>query len=338
MVSIVLGGLVLVAAGLIAHNATWLRDHGATFWSGLAVNVGTSLLLASVLIGLERVIVRKVREDRLVAVTQVAEIAAESAAQKTAQAFQPQLDDLDRRIRERSSSRIEDAAEAAQKVADLGTYESVRDALSAAADIEAISKPHTAINSWSTLGWEIIVPAGDGIISPRMCVTFYPSGPTGEGTVMFSAFGHRASTAVDWLPEKTPEEVFDDLQESMVRAGLAVVGRAMSAEALFHNLGAALRDAVLSRRAAPGAWRGTEPAIEMVTESCVMTSAGVEMRDLGLVIKRSSFGMYDPAEPENLYDQTFPPKPEIVHADLWDELIRRGNFHYPRPDPEALGW
>lgn len=48
--------------------------------------------------------------------------------------------------------------------------------------------------------------------------------------------------------------------------------------------------------------------------------------------------MYDPAEPGNRYDQTFPPKPEIVDADLWDELIRRGDFHYPRPDPDVLGW
>lgn len=331
VLSILLGVLFLVAAKLVAYGETLLRGVEASFWSGLFVNIGTSLLLAAVLIGLERVIVRKVREDRQVAVTQ----AAESAAQKTAEAFQPQLDNLDRRIRDRSASRIDVAAEAAQRVAELGNFDSVRAALADAADIDAISKPHTELNSWSTLGWEVIVPAGHGLSAPRMCVTFYPSGTSGEDTIMLSAFGHRTSSAVLWGLDKAPEEVFDELYEAMVRAGLARLARAMSAEALFRNLSVALRDAVLSRRAAPEAWRGTKPLVEMVSETVMMTSAGVEIRGLGLVIGRSSWGLYNNIDPGKLYEQSFPPRPEAVDPALWEELIRRGEFHYPQPDPDA---
>jgi hypothetical protein len=338
--SVVLGVLVLVAAGLIAHDRTWLRDSGAAFWSGLAVNVGTSLLLAAVLIGLERVIVRKVREDRQAAVTQAAEIAAESAAQRTVEAFRPELDDLDRRIRGRASTRVEDAAETAQRVADLGTYEAVREALAEADRIGAIPPARSGLDSWSTQGTEVIVPAGWGLDAPRMRVTFYRGSRSGEGAVMFSMFGHREATAVDWVPDWTPEQVFDELQESMVRSGLATLGSSMSAEALFWNLSYVLGDALLSRRAAPGAWHSTTaPVIEMVLEGCVMTDDGIEILDHGLVVKRSDFGFYLPSDPKiGGYDESIPPRPESVNAALWNELIRRGEFHYRRPDPNALPW
>ena len=335
VLSVVLGVLVLVWAGLVAHDLTWLRGEGAAYWSGLAVNVGTSLLLAAVLIGLERAIVKKVREERQAAVTaaatQAAEIAAENAAQRTAEAIQPRLADLDRRIRDQSSSRIKNATDAAQRVADLGTYDSVHDALAEAAGIDAIAKARTGEDSWSTMAWEVIVPAGETIAAPRVRVT-YQSGPTLTEGIMFSLFEHR-ETAVVWAPARAPEAVVDDLYEALVRAGLAPIARKMSAEALFQNLSVALRDALLRRRAASDEWDSTEPLIEMVSDGVLITDAGIEVRGHGLLVRRTAFGWYDPGDPEiGIYGQSIPDRPDVIDEATWSELVKRGSYHLPEPD------
>lgn len=331
-------GLAIFAIGLAVTGAGFLLfglDDPAAYLESAIVNLGTTILLAAALVWLERALVRTVRRNTQQVAQQAATQAAAEAAERTAEVFRPQLEDLDRRISERSSSRIEHAAETAQRIADLGTYESVRDALAEAARIDAIAKKRTGLDSRSTTAWEIIVPAGDSFVAPRMCVAYDTASPIGSETVSLSVFGNREASTVIWHPDRSPEDVFDDLQEAMVAGGLAALGRTMSAEALFRNLSFALGDAIVSRRAGEDAWRGAAPTIEMVSESCVMTEAGVEFREPEFVINATSFGWYDPSdEPIEVYGHSYPDKPKSIDQSLWDEVLRRGDYHYPRPDPD----
>ena len=71
------GLAALLWAWAIAYELTQLRSEQASYWSGLLVNVGTTLLLATVLVRFERVLVRRVRVENGEAIVQAADAAAE---------------------------------------------------------------------------------------------------------------------------------------------------------------------------------------------------------------------------------------------------------------------
>lgn len=330
--SIVVGGLFLVASGLIAHDQTYLREGGASFWSGLFVNIGTTLLLAAGLIGLERVIVRKVREDRLAAVEQAAEIAAESAAQRASAAFQVQLDDLDRRIWEQASSAESERAASAVRVGESGSFEAVRNGLRSASEINAIARPDS-----HNIGGIVTVPAGFedvGVSGPTIEVLYMPDSPASAERISLRYATLRSSSFLDWELGEAPEAVFLRLQQAMLRDGYGRERRQMSAERFFANLSSTLLEAGLARHGGDGLWLSGNPVHEKVTDQIFITSAGIETPS-GVLVEAWRYGRQIQSIDGTYYldEDLEVTAPEGVDQAALDVAIERGRRYFQPTGP-----
>lgn len=127
--------------------------------------------------------------------------------------------------------------------------------------------------------------------------TLVPDAPgrTRTLTLSYETGGRRHGRATaTWVEGKPPEDVFVLLQEAMIAEGLGAEARALSAEVFFANLADIIRDAILARRAADGAWLSGSPVIELVANGLAITIDGVDARGHpGHVAARGEFGRYD---------------------------------------------
>lgn len=335
-----LGAAIFLAGiGVTLLGFLWFgRDDPAAYWEAAIVNLGTTILLAAALVWLERALVKSVRasaqrvaED---AADKAATKAADAATNKTVEELLPRLDALDERLRERRTAVADEVAARASKVSELGSFDAVHDALSAADQIGALAPPRTGEDSWSTTGVEIIVPAGSELGAPRIVTTFVPQGAARTPTVQLSfaenGRRHLRATAT-WTPDQSPEEAFVALQEAMITAGNGAAAREMSVETFFGNLGSIVRDAMLARRAADGAWMSGSPVIELVADGLAITRNGVEVRGQagGPQVGRDLFGQFDPRVPSRIVGYRAPSvPPEGIEKDVWDSAIGRATGHF----------
>ena len=322
-----LGTLVLVGAALVSYGHTRFKGEDASFWSGLLVNIGTSLLLAAVLVWFERTIVRNVREQtrstvRKVeqAVTTVAATAATDAAEKTAAALQPRLADLDARLRARSESQASERTATAAKVGEVPSFEALRDALRVASSINAV-----ADSSFSDEGGEVIVPAGEALDAPLVLITYVPEA---EDRITLAHLVDRApQSSVTWQKGQAPEDVFASLQEQMVKDGGGPAARRMSVQGLFGNLASVLTDATSGRQADEDAWLSGSRVREMVADGYIITEAGVEVRDYGIVVRPEHFGYYDNFG--NVLKSSVPDlPPNGIDLEIWATVVERAQGYF----------
>lgn len=324
-----LGLVVLVAAALVAYGHTSFRGDDASFWSGLLVNIGTSLLLAAVLVWFERAIVRKVQEQTRStaqrveqAFTTAATTAATDAAEKTAAALQPQLADLDKRLRARSDSQASQRTATAAKVSEVPSFEALRDALRVASDINALGEPTFFVTADD--GGEVIVPAGEALDSPLVVVTYLTEFQ--DRITLAHLVDRTQRSSVTWQEGQTPEDVFAALKDEMVKDGHGAAARKMSVERLFGNLGSLLTDATSARQADDGAWLSGARVREMVADGYVITDAGIEVRGHGIAAEPSEFGRYEHGKVVGSNVPALGPNP--TDLDVWDGAVARGRGYF----------
>ncbi|CAH0281575.1 hypothetical protein SRABI128_03662 [Microbacterium sp. Bi128] len=333
---VALGVSALLFGGWVAYGGSPWREEQAAFWSGLFVNVGTTLLLAAVLVWFERILLRQVRSENETAIstaaTSAAQQAAETAAEATAARLVPRLNQMDEEIRTRSSARAASRTRSAVRLAELPTYEAVDAAFNAATSINAIRS--RAGSTGGEGSGEVVVPAGVMLSAPRVRVLYLAKNSNFPARIVFEHTSYEAQAV--WTEDKDAADVLDELSEALVRVGGAEVSRSLSAQGLLENLSALLADAVAGRQAEQGAWVSTGPVFEMICKDWYLTDKGLEIRGRGVAIPRSAFGKWIRGTDRRTQQQLPPGPPQGLSEDAWSLAVARGDAYYPGPPFEGF--
>lgn len=321
ILAVVIGIAVLVGAWLVAYDRTLFKDEHAAFWSGLLVNIGTTVLLATVLVWFERTIVRRVKRQTAVAVARaVSKVASDAADQATA-AVSSRMAALEEAFRERSGRGATSRVAAAELVGEHPTFEATFAALSAARRIQAIGEPRYARPRPG--GGEIVVPAGNTLAAPMIVFSVLDND---DLIFVGQSDGRARSAGVIWDEGDDPLDILTQLHEKMLAEGHGEALKDFSVETLFSNLSRALQDATIAREHQDERWLSGKPVREMITPDCFLTDAGIELRNHGLVAERSKFGRI---RNQSLMDFDVPEvPPEHVSLDVWQRAVERGRSQY----------
>lgn len=187
----------VVGCGAIGVAWSLLRDDEESlpgFWSGVLINVGTSILLAGVIFWLERRFVRQTGEVAL----SVATTAATAAVVQTAAARDradeqlfARLSDLEERLDRQRSAQTTADDQTLQKLNEDASYASVSEALKNALQIGAITEEG------------LVVPAGEEPASPRVKITYRQAWRNEDGD------GQDDGLEVAYVPNPKSGEAFN---------------------------------------------------------------------------------------------------------------------------------
>jgi hypothetical protein len=329
VVSFLLAGVGSLAIGFeISYGWTVFRNEHAAYWSGLCVNVGTTLILAAVLVWFEKVLLKKVRDENGAAVAQAAQAAATNAAEVTLERLAPRLDEIEDELRLRAASRAAERVASAKEVAETPTFDGVEDAFLDAASINAIHR--RAYPGTDDEVRSIVVPAGDALSSPRIQVEFAPATSVRSARLVLTHLPSslREPTTVVWLPDNDILEALATLKDGMVANGERDAAASFSATMLFTNISSLLGDAVAARQGDGAAWLSGRPVIEMVRDGWIATEGGIEVRGHGTVAHRKMFGSYALGSNRIVNQRVSREPPDGLHAETWRVSVERAGRYY----------
>ncbi|SDQ67532.1 hypothetical protein [Arthrobacter crystallopoietes] len=302
------------------------------FWSGVLVNVGTSILLAGVLFWLER---RFVKEAGKVAIAAATNAVTQTAAARNEanERLSARISDLEERLTRQRAEQEKADVETIASLSEDASHDSVFSALRTAYEIGAIT------------GKGLTVPTGLEPTAPRVTFRFRPGWRNEEGggqdegldvEYVVQASRNRIGAPlviVSWDRNEDPAQIFHELMEEMVRAGFGAETRRMKIEPAFRHLQRALRDAVSARRGEESAWQSGDPFLEFVTEGWVITKSGVEVQGHGIVAQAANFDNQGASGPRPLPSWDAPKKPDWAEAQIWEVAMDRARDQLRSWDP-----
>lgn len=289
--SVASGAAMLGLAWILAAyaNPFWLGidAKNATFLSGLFVNIGTTLILAFLLVIFDGVITRKVEGVRDAAVEQASE-AAKTVVDERVSGLEARISELDGVVRARSAGLAAERLAAAERVTSA-RYQDLEAAIRAANAINAISKASDSpIHEHAS---RFVVPAGLGVRSPRVHIA-YDGAVESSSTITLSYADDPGKVSVVWRQGEDVVSVLIALREAFVSKGHSDIADLLQAETLFNNLREFLREAIDARQRKGETWLSGEPVHEMITSGWFVTAAGIEVVGHGVIAKRADFGHY----------------------------------------------
>lgn len=326
---------VCSAVGCGAVGVAWLfvRDDDKSlpgFWSGVFVNVGTSILLAGVIFWLERRFVSQTGEVALSAATTAATAAAvqTAAARDSADAqLFARLSDLEERLENLRSAQAVADDQTLQKLNDDASYGSVSVAFKNALQTGAITEEG------------LVVPAGEEATSPRIKITYRQGWMNEEGDGQDEELqvayipGRRSDEAFNifkvhgvsacWNEGQDPTDVFHILRQQMVSRGYGVEARRLKIEPVFNHIATALPEAVSARRGEASAGQSSASLLEVIQRGWVITTSGVEVKGYGLIVAADVFQDEPHFPPQPAVGREEPEKPEWADSELWDVAMSR---------------
>jgi len=322
-------GLVLNLVGVAVNSA-----H-ATFISGLLVNIGTTVLLAVVLIIFERTILRRV-QSATSASEQRAELVAERKVEAiVAERVEPlemRLTDLDSRFRNHADTRAGERREAASTILDDLDFEPFAARLSTIAMTGAITKPADDAPEDAAL---FIVPAGDELSAPRVKISYTGNDGRRSSDIMIAVMhAAQGDIAVNWNKNVSLDDALSRLNDELVRRGAVHLRNSFSPDALFRNIRSFLEAATAGRNAEVDAWLSTSPAHEFIADGWIITERGIEVRGRGVLVPRQYFGHYVRGTNRAQGERVSLTAPEDVDPAIYSEaLVRAKAFMLGNPFP-----
>ncbi|GAA4717974.1 hypothetical protein GCM10023216_02730 [Isoptericola chiayiensis] len=327
-----LGALVI---GVPFALTKWVNPEFGTpqsLGSTALINVGTTLLLAALLVWLGRSFVSHAEG----AARRVVEERTEEFRQET-EDIRQRLEALQGRVDERTASAEAAGAAVADDIVTDVSYETVTRALELANDVEALW--HSAIT----------VPTNDSIDAPAVRLSWTAAHHGGRfddldnliATLEVDYEHHPESSTrrfdQEWLPGVPADEMLHELKESMIRADYGEAAQALDARYMFERFGHGISDAIAGKRAQADAWlKGCGALHELVGADLAVTSLGVAARGHGLAFKSSEFPQRPPpvvsAEQltnRKLYRLPTPPVPDGIDPEHWTVAIARAAEHHP---------
>jgi hypothetical protein len=291
------------------------------------VNLGTSLLLAALLVWFEKKFMRQVRGENEQIAQQAASKAAEEAAVRTAATLTPRLDELDKLVKATATAAREQQEATIDALGEQASRSNVLSALRAAAKIRAIGSFGRSIDS------SVVVPAGDEKDSPMIGIAFSEESDPDDRDQRPSSIRLRydgdESTSVEWPEEVDPAAVFFELQQSMIRNGFAPAANRLSTQRFFKNLRALLKAAMEARQDVKGHWLTGAPVHEMVFNGWIITEAGVEILGHGVPITPEQYP-HGSGRFRTRYKVGAPPAD--VDSYLWGHAAERGVKYFTVPE------
>lgn len=296
------------------------------------INIGTTLLLAALLVFLGRRFVSRAE----VAARRVVEEKTEEFRQDTAEIRQ-RLDALQDRVAERTASAEAAAAAIVDGIVSDVSFESVTKALELANDVDALW--HSAIT----------VPTNDSVDAPAVRLSWTATQHGGRFDdsdnlvpTLAVVYEHRPGSSgrpvdLEWRPGVPADELVHSLKELMVRVDYGQAAQALDVKYVFERFGRGVSDAIAGKRALPDAWlKGCGALDELVGPELAITSLGVAARGHGLAFKASDFPQRPPpamsAEQrasQEPYRVPTPPAPEGIDPAHWVVAISRAAKHHP---------
>lgn len=306
------------------------------------INVGTTLLLAALLVWLGRRFVTRAEG----AARRAVEEKTEEFRHETAEIRQ-QLEALQDRVAERTASAEAAGAAIVDDIASDVSFETITKALELANDIDALW--HSAIT----------VPTSDSVDAPAVRLSWTATQHGGRFDDMDNllatldvGYEHHPGSSkrrfdLEWLPGVPADEIVHELKELMVRADYGEAARMLDAKYMFECLGRGVADAIAGKRGLPDAWlKGCGALDELVGPDLAITSRGVAARGHGLAFKAGDFPQRPPPamsaeqrasrEP---YKLPTPPAPAGIDPAHWGVAIARAAEHHPpvrRPGMASL--
>ena len=314
---------IFVAWRLIIPNPE--QNAMPAFWSGVLINVGTSILLAGILFVLER---RFVKETRQVA-AEAAEAAASQAVEQAANANQQlnaRVSELEERLNGQLAEQQKNHDEALNSLTSDASYDSVLPNLKTAYEFGAISRQG------------LTVPAGPDLESPRVTFVYQPAYFNEEGG------GHDEQLTVEyvaerkpneigtpiisapWHPGEDPIEVFRQLMDDLVRSGRGNDKNRLKIGYAFTNLALTLKEAMSARRG-DDSWQSGGSVRELLSDGWILTENGVEARGHGIVATPGQ--LVPPFSISERQAWKLPDKPEWADSDVWETAMQRGRRELP---------
>jgi hypothetical protein len=328
-------GVLLIGLGdSFAHGFIAKGEADKGYWSGVSVNIGTTLLLAAALVLFERALVyttqRVVRRE-----TEPLRIEAERNASETQRlsdatvAFEARLSALDDQMAARAADLMREQTDAIDAISRNVTRENVLNLMRRVTAAGAIGQA-----DYEGSG-RIIVVGGQTLAAPLISAEYYPAREEQQDEDrperLVLAFGTDwQHPEIEWLDGMSAVEVFMGLEEEMISkrdGGLFV--RELSVENFFANLRASLDLAYRRRRGHGDFWIKGSPVFEMVSPGWVITERGIEVEGIGVVVSANQFG-HNVGEPfSRTYVQRAIPEPaaEFDRA-LWNVSVSRAAAYF----------
>jgi len=319
--------VTLVGLGAAITIGGYFLPESWSYWSGVAGNVGTTLLLASGLVLVERHFFRRVASTQAEAARSAASQAVDAAEQR----LETRLTSLDARLEELRRARDVEADSRIERLEQDVSFRSLADALQMASDANAIQ----AVGSHDI--FKVVVPAGPASISPRIGFGYRPSGGFDhqvwdEGITLTFLPGTSVNQAiwVNWAPEETFEVALISLIAAMRSAGEGVAAKSLdSPSKLVANLRQALDLAMASKRGDEDSWLQARTLAELLWNGWAVTDAGLQRPDsLVLVIDGEQFP--DRREPGQGFNDSRPTvaKPDGLTDADWETLLQVTRSHF----------
>ena len=329
IVLIVALGVACITFGWFVSDEMLLIWQGgaASYWSGVFVNVGSSLVLAAVLVWFERAIIQTVKKNTDSAVedvaTRVAKEAASEAARETTERLMPKIEEVDRLLAERQRQNLTEQSEAVATLGENASRDATFRLMDEATNLRAIHIP----SNWEV--GELVVAAGIGADSPPIWVRYSPGSQDASGSdeswlSLAAVAARRDDEFVFWDADMDAVSLFHELRRKMVQAGRGELASRLSVKSFFDNLRSGLDDAIVGREHADGAWLSGEPVYEVIADGWLITDRGLEVRGHGVVIERDEFAGFDRTSERE--DNVGDP-PEGLNSELWERAKEAGADH-----------
>lgn len=265
----------------------------AQFWSGLLVNVGTTVLLAFLLIVFERAIVTTVRKENAVVVEKAeARAGAKAAAvvdEKTT-TITNRLDALQAEIQKHAADSSRARRTASSKIVEDPTFEAIGTAIVEAHKIGALISKGSS--RYGENGTEFVVAAGDGLDAPRVRVDYGEGPERRQPTIVLTPLVGGNAEHFEWKMSAPVAGVLKALHDSLIAQGAAAGAKLYDAKVLLENISAFLDAATAGRQDDPDAWVSKGPSYELIAPGWMVTDRGIEVRGHGLLVPRKAFGTY----------------------------------------------
>jgi vacuolar-type H+-ATPase subunit H len=338
VVSVVVGiGVILL--GDYFNFGSFRFDFDAEtgpYWSGVAVNGGTTVVLAGVLIWFERQLTVRVQQARAEATRQIGEARNDfkTALDKVTEHLNVRMDELDERTSERAASAMKEEVESIDRLGADASRDSVLSAMRTAGDLNAI------VHDGKSPSVSVIVPGSTGPDGIPLIVAYTPERDGDWGTEVATLRVGRGwsgiEEAVDWSPNMSATDVFDGLRLLLVRADQGAQARRLSPERFFAGLREALDQAVRRRQGNDDFWIQGSEVLESVAPGWLITDLGIEVEGHGVVIGRYTYGHWDWDEGgrTDWINGKTPTRPEGLDEATWSHAHNRGFAHFEEEEDD----
>jgi len=324
--------VTLIALGASIIFGGYLLPESWSYWSGVAGNVGTTLLLASALVFVERYFFRRVATTQAAAASN----AAAEAVGAVEQRLETRLVGLDTRLADLKRARDGDAEARIERLDQDVSFRSLADALRTASEANSIG----AVGLHDM--YQVVVPAGSAPASPRIGFAYRPLGGFDhqhwhEGITLTFLPGTSVDQTiwVDWRPDETLEGALSDLIELMRSAGEGMAAKSLnSPSTLVANLRQALTLAMASKRGDENGWLQGRTLAELLWNGWAVTDAGLQRPDSSVLIVD---GKQFPAHSEQgrgFRNDPTVSRPEGLSDPDWETLLQviRSHFFFRAED------